>query len=317
MYEAADVRGGKPPMPAVGDRMHSPIPPDPAPTGASRFLSGLVGRDIAGSRSPWLHEQEADKQGVRLIYTLFDFAARGWDEDDLPRMLDAARTIGMAGFNVTFPYKQAILPLLDDLSDGARRIGAVNTVALSGGRAIGHNTDVIGFAEGMRAGLPGVALGRVVQMGAGGAGFATAQALLELGTQTLTIFDTDAVRCAALVDRLVVGFGPGRASVGTDLDAALARADGIVNATPLGMAKYPGSAVPLDRLRPEQWVSDIVYFPIETALLSAARARGCRTLNGSYMVVFQAAAAFELITGRPADRGRMLASFHGSIGAAS
>jgi shikimate dehydrogenase len=269
----------------------------------------LLGRDILASRSPWLHEREADAQGLRLVYSLYDFAARGWDESDLPQLLDAAALVGFSGLNVTHPYKQAVVQYLDGLSEGARRIGAVNTVHFVDGKRIGHNTDVTGFGESFRHGLPDAAIGSVVQMGAGGAGFATAHALLDLGVGQLQIFDVDGARRRALVEKLRRDFGDGRAVEGSDLEAAIAGANGIVNATPIGMANYPGTSIPVDLLRLGHWVADIVYFPLETMLLSEARRRGCRTLDGSGMVVFQAAAAFDIFTGVTADRERMLKSF--------
>ena len=273
------------------------------------LLTGLVGRDIGASRSPWLHEREADAQGVSLVYTLYDFAALGWAASDLPRFLDGAATAGVQGVNVTHPYKQAVVPHLDALSEGARRIGAVNTVKFEGGRRVGYNTDVIGFAESVEKGLPGAGKRHVVQMGAGGAGYATAHALLDLGVETLHIFDVDAARRSLLVDKLNNDFVGRRAVEEDDVAAALSRADGLVNATPIGMANYPGTPVPVEALRPELWVADIVYFPLETRLLTEARARGCRTLDGSGMAVYQAAAAFDIFTGLTADRARMLDSF--------
>jgi shikimate dehydrogenase len=286
--------------------------PNTAPTFAQlegRFLTGLIGRDILASRSPWLHEQEADALGLRLVYALQDFAAKGWDETDLPRVLDAAQSLGFSGLNVTHPYKQVVIAHLDELSEGARRVGAVNTVQFSGVRKIGYNTDVIGFAKSFEDGLPGAAKASVVQIGAGGAGFATSHALLDLGVEHLHVFDNDAARRAALVEKLNLSFGAGRALEGSDLSERLARCDGIVNATPVGMAAYPGMPVPADALRPEMWLADIVYFPLETQLLAEARARGCRTLNGSGMAVYQAAAAFDIFTGATADPARMLESF--------
>jgi shikimate dehydrogenase len=275
-----------------------------------RFLTGLVGRDIQASRSPWMHEREADAQGLRLVYSLYDFAERGWNAADLPRFLDAAVTLGLDGVNVTHPYKQAVVPHLDGLSDGARRVGAVNTVKFeSDGKRIGHNTDVIGFTQSIENGLPGVAKRSVVQIGAGGAGFATAHALLDLGVGMLHIFDTDPVRRGLLVAKLNADFGSDCAVEGGDLALSIRGADGLVNATPVGMIGYPGMPVPVDVLHPALWVADIVYFPLETRLLAEARACGCRTLDGSGMAVYQAAAAFDIFTGATADRARMLDSF--------
>src|SRR5262245_43395508 len=151
--------------------------------------TGLIGRHIEASRSPWMHEQEARAQGLALTYTLFDFAAMGRDESDLCTQLTAAAELGFAGVNVTYPYKQAVIHCLDELSPGAARIGAVNTVKFTSGKHVGHNTDVLGFAEAVRTGLPGARLARVLQLGAGGGGAATAQALLDLGANTLIVCD--------------------------------------------------------------------------------------------------------------------------------
>ncbi len=281
----------------------------PFQTGGKSFLTGLAGRDILASRSPWLHEQEADAQGIRLTYSLFDFTAREWGDDELPRLLEEAERIGFSGLNITFPFKQAVIAHLDSLSDGAARIGAVNTVAFTDGKRIGYNTDVTGFAESFRHGLPDVACDHVVQFGAGGAGSATAHALLESGVGQLTVFDTDQQRLNALVSKLQSDFGKGRAVAGEDLPACVASADGLVNATPMGMAKLPGLPLPAALIEQRHWVADIVYFPLETELLREAKQRGCRTLNGSGMAIQQAAGAFEIFTGLHADRIRMQKSF--------
>ncbi|MBU6167054.1 MAG: shikimate dehydrogenase [Alphaproteobacteria bacterium] len=273
------------------------------------YLVGLIGRDIAASRSPWLHEQEAGAQGLRLLYMLHDFAQRGWDEADLPRVLAAMRTLGAAGCNVTYPYKQAVIGHLDGLSPQAAAVGAVNTVVFADGRAIGHNTDVIGFGEALAGGIGGRPAGTVVQVGAGGAGAATAQALMRHGVEQLALFDVDQARATALAARLQGQFPAARITAGTSLPGALAAADGLVNATPMGMAKLPGLPVPAECLGPQLWVADIVYFPLETALIAESRRRGCAVIDGSAMAIGQAAAAFTLFTGRPADRARMRASF--------
>lgn len=277
--------------------------------GQAKILTGLAGRDILASRSPWLHEQEAAAQAIELDYTLFDFTARGWGEERLAGLIGEAEGAGYAGLNITYPFKQAVIPLLDDLSDAAQQVGAVNTVSFAGGRRTGHNTDVTGFAASFAHGLPGAATGIVVQIGAGGAGSATAHALLSAGVDALILFDKDRARQAALVSRLRASFGDGRVREGGDPVADTRLADGIVNATPIGMAKSPGLPVPANLIEHHHWVADIVYFPLETELLREARLRGCRTLNGSGMAVHQAAEAFAIFTGRAADTGRMQRSF--------
>ena len=277
-------------------------------------LAGLIGAGIQASRTPALHEHEGDAQGMRYLYRLIDLDQLQLDSGALPDLLLAAERMNFTGLNITFPCKQTIIPLLDELSPEARGIGAVNTVVLKEGKRIGHNTDCLGFAEGFRRGLPGVGVARVVQMGAGGAGAAVAHALLSEGTQLLSIFDVEIRRAQALADNLNQHFGAGRAVAGQDLPGALAVADGLVNTTPMGMKKLPGTPVPVQLLRRELWVAEIVYFPLETELLRQARALGCRTLDGGNMAVFQAVKAFELFSGVAPDAQRMLAHFQGMVG---
>jgi shikimate dehydrogenase len=146
-------------------------------------------------------------------------------------------------------------------------------------------------------------------MGAGGAGAAVAHSLLAEGVGRLAIADTEAGRAGALADALNARFGAGRAVAAEDLAAEMAAADGLVNCTPVGMAKLPGTPLPVALLRPALWVAEIVYFPLETELLRAARAIGCRTLDGGGMAVFQAVGAFRLFTGIEPDAARMLRHF--------
>ncbi|MGY3172706.1 shikimate dehydrogenase [Pseudomonas sp. MWU12-2312b] len=277
-------------------------------------LAGLIGAGIQASRTPALHEHEGDAQGLRYLYRLIDLDQLQLDSNALPDLLSAAERMNFTGLNITFPCKQAIIPLLDELSPEARGIGAVNTVVLKDGKRIGHNTDCLGFAEGFRRGLPGVAVDRVVQMGAGGAGAAVAHALLSEGVQQLSIFDVEISRAQSLADNLNQTFGSGRAVAGLDLARSLAEADGLVNTTPMGMKKLPGMPVPVELLRAQLWVAEIVYFPLETELLRNARALGCRTLDGGNMAVFQAVKAFELFSGVVPDAQRMLAHFQSMNG---
>lgn len=274
--------------------------------------SGLIGRAILASRSPWLHEQEARAQRLDLRYTLFDFDDRGLGDEALAPLLADLAARGYAGVNVTYPFKQAVMPLLDELADSAHTVGAVNTVAMRAGRTVGHNTDMSGFRDSLRDGLPHADLARILQLGAGGAGAAVASALLSLGAGTVEIRDVDAGRAAALAQRLGARFGEGRAIARIDVDDRTDDVTGIVNTTPIGMAASPGSPIAPERLRRDLWVADIVYFPLETELLREARARGCATLDGSGMVVGQAAAAFEIISGHAAEKERMRASFSSS-----
>lgn len=277
--------------------------------------SGLIGRDILASRSPWLHEQEARALGLTLAYELFDFKARGLGEDALGPMLRRLSVEGFCGVNITHPFKQTVMPLLDAIDDEAALVGAVNTVAMRDGKLVGYNTDMAGFRDSFVRDLPGASLARVLQLGAGGAGAAVAGALLSLGIDRLEIADVRLDRAEALAERLRMRFKQADVvarSIGAIQTGGIA---GVVNATPIGMAAHPGSPLGTNQLRPEMWVVDIIYFPLETALLRDARRVGCRVSNGSGMVVAQAALAFEIMTGHVADQQRMAQSFHRMPGA--
>jgi shikimate dehydrogenase len=273
------------------------------------FLVGLIGKDIQRSKSPMIHEQEARELGLVMLYQLLDLNMLKRDVDSLGEILYSAELLGFAGLNITHPAKQATIPLLQELSEEARVIGAVNTVKFVGGIRRGYNTDASGFADSFRRGLPGAPLERVVQIGAGGAGAATAYAMLKLGAGHLTIIDTLPARAAGLVQNLAKFFDPSRLSTSEDATSALRTAQGLVHATPTGMREYPGLPVPANALHGGLWVAEIVYFPLETELLRLAKAKGCRTLDGGGMAVFQAAAAFEIFTGKEVDRERMLRHF--------
>ena len=274
----------------------------------SSFLVGLIGSGIAASRTPPMHEAAADAAGIRFIYKKIDLTELKLGVEALPELLTAAKRMGFDGLNVTHPCKQAVIPLLDELSSDAEALG-VNTVVVRNGRMTGHNTDWFGFAENFRRNMQGVPLGRVVQFGAGGAGAAVAFALMKLGVQDLTIVDLDLPRAHSVVDGLSSRFEKGRLKVGQDVAAAVAAADGIVNATPIGMNKYPGTPLPPALLRLDLWVAEIVYFPLETALLRAARTLGCRTVDGSGMAIFQGTEAFRLFTGVAPDPDVFFATF--------
>jgi shikimate dehydrogenase len=279
----------------------------------NRLLLGLIGSGIQKSMTPAMQEREAREHGLRLHYQLIDLDAGGAGVADLPQLVKAMRIIGFAGFNVTYPCKQAVIPLLDELSEEARAMGAVNTVVNRGGRLIGHNTDGSGWAWGFLRALPNADLSQVVLLGGGGAGSAIADAALRIGVRKLTIVDLDASRTQALADKLNAQHGAGKVTASTDIAAALASANGLIHATPTGMDKSPGMPLPEDLLRPGLWVSEIVYFPLETALLKAARARGCPTSDGGGMAVGQAVGAFELFTGLQADPARVDAHFRSMV----
>jgi shikimate dehydrogenase len=280
-----------------------------AVTTKSKFLVGLIGEGIQESLSPALHEEEARCQGLTLRYELIDLARSGRSVADLPRLIGSGEAAGFDGFNITHPCKQAVLPLLTELSEDARAIGAVNTVVFRDGRRKGFNTDCSGFAMSFRQKLGDAARRRVVILGAGGAGAAIAYAMVSLGVEELFIFDRDRKRAETLA-RNVAARHPGQlVASANELASATKWADGLIHATPTGMAAHPGLPFDLVLLRPQMWVAEIVYFPLETELLRAARKRGCRTVDGGGMMVWQAVGAFEHFTGIKPDAARMEAHF--------
>lgn len=271
--------------------------------------AGLIGAGIQASLTPAMHMREGAAQGLSYEYELIDLNQRGATPADLPQLLREAELKGLSGLNITHPCKQVIIPFLDELSDEARDLGAVNTVVLKGGRRYGHNTDWWGFAESFRRGLPDADLSSAVQLGAGGAGVATAYAILSLGLKSLKVFDRETDRAETLATSMSALFPHADVRAGADLAYAMKAATGLIHATPTGMEKYPGMPLPAEMLEPRHWVAEVVYFPLETELLAEARRRGCSTLDGGGMAVFQAVGAFRLFTGREPDAARMLAHF--------
>ena len=285
------------------------LPESIADVNAAKLLVGLIGEGIAQSLSPSLHEEEAKCHGLKLHYQLIDLAGPQAGRAGLPFLLNAAAAIGFRGLNITHPCKQAVIPLLDGLSPDAQAIGAVNTVVVDQGRFIGHNTDWSGFSVGFRQALPDASLRHVILLGAGGAGAAVGHAILKMGAQALSIADTDSSRAEALASRLAAQHPAARVAPISDAAGALAAASGLIHATPTGMAKHPGIPIATGALAHRPWVAEVVYFPIETELLKAARRQGCAVADGGGMAVGQAIGAFGLFTGRTADAARMEAHF--------
>jgi shikimate dehydrogenase len=280
------------------------------------YLVGLVGTGVGPSLTPALHMAEGRAQGLDYVYRTIDLNSVGVAPERIGEVLDWARTFGFNALNVTHPCKRLVIEHLDDVDELAAELGAVNTVVLDGARTVGYNTDTTGFALGFREGLPGAATDNVVLVGAGGAGAAVGDALLRLGADHLTIVDLDIERATALARELSARRPESRvdASSPDKLPVLLPASDGVVHCTPTGMAEHPGLPFAAELLHPGLWVADIVYRPLDTELLSAALAAGCRVCDGGHMAVHQATEAFELITGITPDTERMSRHFRRLVG---
>ncbi|HRO30609.1 MULTISPECIES: shikimate dehydrogenase [Micrococcaceae] len=292
-------------------------------TVAESYLVGLIGDGITASLTPPMHEREGREQGLHYLYRPVDVAALGFTGDQAqrqaPLLLEYGRRLGFNAFNITHPFKQTIMAHLDEVDEDARNLGAVNTVVFADGRSVGHNTDFSGYITGLRTTLPEADLTSVVQLGVGGAGSAVAYALLRAGAEELVLIDLDADRAGARAADLQEQFPAQRVSARPhgELRQALARATGFAHCTPVGMHLHPGMPVAAEWLRAGMWVSDVVYLPVDTELIVTARDRGCAVVDGGTMAVGQAVDAFGLVTGRPADAGRMRRHFLDLVAAQS
>jgi len=275
--------------------------------GHERFLVGLVGEGIVESLTPAMHEAEARALGLDYEYRIFDLIELDKRAEDVGSILAAAQREGFAAMNITHPCKQLVVDIVDELDKDAAQLRAVNLVVFDGDRLIGYNTDWMGFRDGLVAGLPGASFERVVQIGCGGAGAATAYALLWCGTACLELCDVDEARAEDLAARMRHHFPTQSVATvaGGDLRAAIARATGVVHATATGMTHNPGVAFDLNLLRHDAWVSEVVYRPLETELMRQAAARGHPVLDGGRMAIGQAYASLRIITGVSPNRDRM------------
>lgn len=253
---------------------------------SSAVMTGLIGQPVAQSLSPVMHHYWMQEHQIAGQYTAREVA---------PAALEAfctfVRENSWRGFNVTIPHKQAIIPWLDSISDVARRIGAVNTVVNHNGALTGYNTDATGWWQGARQENPAIAskLGRVVVLGAGGAARAILDALITAGASDIVILNRSAEAAQQLAQDYALRHAPWE-----QRSARLADATALINTTSLGMRYKPPLEISLEALPTSAVVCDIVYAPLVTPLLEAARARGNAVIGGLSMLMHQAAEAFAL-----------------------
>lgn len=277
-----------------------------------KLLLGLIGVNIMKSLSPAMHQAEGAHHGLNVFYHLIDLAnlsqsaqALPTGNDALPNLFHTAQQMGFAGLNITYPCKQAVIPLIDEVALDAAAIGAVNTVVFKNGKSYGYNTDCSGYSIALKEKLGARPLGRVVLVGTGGAGAAVAHGIMALGATHLTLVDTDVAKAQGLALNIATHYGIDKVAAATDAKDALTHADGLVNATPLGMAGIGGMCVPAEWIQSKHWVSDVVYSPLVTPMLQTAQDKGCTTIGGDGMNLWQAVKAFELFTGKQGNAQRM------------
>jgi shikimate dehydrogenase len=260
-------------------------------------IFGLFGCPVEHTFSPAMHNAAFEAIGLDACYAPFPVSPE--------KLHDAVRAIaalGLCGVNVTVPHKEKVIAALDELSEEARMIGAVNAIEVRDGKLIGHNTDGRGFIRSLRDDAGFKARGkRIVLVGAGGAARAVGFCLALAGAKEIVVYDLDGVKAAALADDIRVKTKVAVRAIGHGSVAeAAADADCLINATPLGMKKTDPSPIDRSLIGKGMLVCDLVYNPPETKLLKEAKARGANCLSGSGMLLFQGVIAFELWTGKKA-----------------
>ncbi|MDH5671390.1 MAG: shikimate dehydrogenase [Myxococcales bacterium] len=274
---------------------------------------GIFGWPVAHSRSPRMHNRAFAELGLDALYVPYAVPP-----ERLPQALEAARALGVEGLNITLPHKEAIAELLDEVTPGARAIGAVNTVVLQGRRAVGHNTDATGLARSLVEAGVQLQGNRVTMIGAGGAARAAAVGLSEAGAARVYVAARRPDQAAALVAQLSAACPGSELAHGgfEDLPAEFEGTDLLIQATSATLGEGQGATafaqtLPLEHLGEAAVVCDLVYKPRRTSVLARAEARGLRTVDGLGMLLYQGVLAFELFTGAPAPTEAMAAALFG------
>jgi shikimate dehydrogenase len=271
---------------------------------------GLIGDNIARSQSPRLHVQAGKLLGLDVSYDRLIPRDLGLDFD---AAFDRCVNEGYRGINVTYPYKEVVVPRLSVPDRLTARIGACNTVIFDSVRPQGHNTDFTGFSEAFRSTFGNAAApGRVAMAGAGGVGRAIAFAIGRLGARELRIFDTDDRKAQGLAAALAKVEISMEVIVANTIAAAADGADGLVNCTPTGMIGHPGTPIDSDGMQGARWAFDAVYTPVETQFLRLARDASLAIMNGYELFFHQGIGAFRHFTGQDVDA----TALRGALGSA-
>ena len=261
---------------------------------------GLIGKAIMNSSSPDLHHRLGELTGIPATYDLFDANEMpiGSLEDQVREVIAA----GYRGVNVTYPYKEQAVRLATRPSEGARMVGAANTLVFEGDEIIAENTDFTGFVSGFRATLGERRPGRVLLIGTGGVGKAVAFGLGRLGAEEVILLDLDEDKARQLAGELEAQGFPASWISPAQLVETVPRCDGLVNCTPIGHEKSPGCPLPKELIASRHWIFDAVYVPAVTEFVAAARQAGASVMSGVSLFVFQGVDAFKLFCEDAAKR---------------
>ncbi len=259
---------------------------------------GLIGDNIAESKAPDLHRAAGRLCGLDLTYELLVPRDLSLEFD---AVFDRARDQGFRGLNITYPYKEKVVRRLRIDDPAVRSIAACNTVLFGSPQPAGANTDYTGFIAAFRNYYGTLPPGVIAMAGSGGVGKAIGFALVRLGAKALRLFDPDRVKAENLARAIIADYPDYDVQVSASIEQASDGADGLVNATPLGMVGYGGSAFPETLFNGPRWAFDAVYTPIDTPFVLAARQAGLSIMSGYELYFYQGVEAFEIFTGREID----------------
>lgn len=266
---------------------------------------GLIGDNIAASQAPRLHRLAGELTGRAVTYDRLVPRDRGLAFEAL---FEACQVDGYRGLNITYPYKERAARLVTIADPLVQAMGAINTVVFADDGPRGFNTDYSGFVAAIRAGLAGAPVGQVMVMGAGGVGRAIAFGLVALGVTGLTLVDPDGAKTRALA-AAVRDVAPDLAiTTGTDAASLAAGAEGLINASPIGMVGYDGTPLPASAMAGARWAFDAVYTPVDTQFLVDAQAAGLSVISGYELFFGQGVDAYQIFTGLAVDPAQLRAA---------
>lgn len=268
----------------------------------STLKLGLIGDNIARSRSPLLHRLAGQQNGVDVTYDRLVPKDRA---ETFAEVFEDCRDGGYRGINVTYPYKEVVTDGLRIDDPLVRAIGAVNTVIFDAAGPRGQNTDYSGFKAAYARVRGDAATGPVLMIGTGGVGRAVAFGLVALGTTDLRLVDRDRAKAEALAADLRRAAPDLHVSVGVDATEAAKGAAGLINCTPVGMVGYDGTPLPAAAMTGAAWAFDAVYTPADTQFLTDAAAQGLTVISGWELFFYQGVHAWAIFAGLPLDEDRL------------